>query len=350
MYNPFEISLAHLNEREGMAEFTVSKSNLFDERLPVVKILEIAKTQTIFILERDSNFNLRFIQSNPDYETKIAQVNIRDFRDAPKLFIAFVWSEKGNFIFVGEYGKGKPRSAKSFKNPNIKLRVGKDGAIYQIGNEGIKVRSYRVKVGKEILLEPTAKEIFDFQTEKIMSLIENCKKGDFLFETTLVQQIIVMLTTGYEVYARTRFLELEKTGNAVNMRALYDLFIPEKYRQQYKKEIREHASKQKKTELEVFIGKRAVDFQNWRSFKGAYNKGYNLKVGEISILNEVLPEVQRFLKWRHKIIHSKGDQTIINSEEVPPAKPLFTNKDLADKGLKIFQQFINKFHESSLNF
>jgi hypothetical protein len=346
MYNPLRIPVERLNEWEGTVEFIVSKSNLFDEDTPLIRILEIAKDQTVFILERDSDFNLRFIQSSPNYETKIAKINIRDFHNAPKLFVALTWSEKGNTIYVGNY-RNERRSAKSFNNPNIKFRVGKDGAIYQIGNEGIKVGFYRVKVGEEVVLEPTAKEIFDFQIEKIRILIQNCKKGDFLFESTLAQQIIVMLTTAFEIYARTRFVELEKEGKAVNMEGLYDRFVPKKYREQFKEEIKETASKQGKTELEVFIESRSINFQDWESFKDAYNKGYGLKIGEIGIPNNILVEVQKFIKWRHKIVHSKSDQTMINFEKVPPAKPIFTNKDLAEKGLDIFQKFIGELYENT---
>lgn len=311
-------------------------------------MLEVAKGKTVFILERDSNFNLRFIQSNPTYETKIAKVNVEDFREATKLFIGFTWSEKGNTIYVGEYRKGELRNAYSFEEPNIKFRVGKDRAIYQIGDEGIKVGFYRVKVGEEVVLEPIAKEIFDFQLEKIRILIENCKKGDFLFESTLAQQIIVMLTTAFEVYARTRFLELEEDGKHVNMEELYTRFIPTKYRKGFRDEIMEIANKQRKTELEVFTERRSVNFQDWDSFKDAYNKGYGLKIGETGIANEILLEVQKFIKWRHKIIHLKGDQTMINSDEVPPSEPIFTNKDLVEKGANIFQQFISELHESTL--
>lgn len=347
MYNPLGIPVEQLNEQEGTITFVVSESNLFDEGIPLIRILEILKSQTVFILERDFDFNLRFIQSNPNYETKIAKINIRDFHDAPKLFVSFTWSEKENTIYVGDY-RSELRSAKSFKDPNIKFRVGKDGAIYQIGDKGVKVGFYRVKVGEEIVLEPMAKEIFDFQMEKIRILIENCKKGDFLFESTLAQQIIVMLTTAFEVYARTRFVELEKEGKGINVEDLYARFIPKKYREQFKEETKEAASKQGKTELEVFVERRSVNFQDWESFKDAYNKGYNLKIGEISIQNDILLEVQKFIKWRHKIIHSKSDQTMINFEEVPPAEPIFTNKDLAEKGLNIFQKLINEFHESTL--
>ena len=347
MYNPLGIPIEQLNEQEGTITFVVGVSNLFDEGVQLIRILEIAKDQTVFILERDSDFNLSFIQSNPNYETKIAKINIQDFRNTSKLFVGLTWSEKGNTIYVGDY-RSELRSAKSFENPSIKFRVGKDGSIYQIGDKGIKVGFYRVKVGEEVVLEPTAKEIFDFQMEKVRILIENCKKGDFLFESTLAQQIIVMLTTALEVYAQTRFIELEKEGKAINMENLYTRFIPKKYREQFKEEIKEAASRQEKTKLEVFIKRRSVNFQNWESFKDAYNKGYGLKIGEIGIPNDVLLEIQKFIKWRHKIIHSKGDQTMINFEEVPPAEPIFTNKDLAEKSLNTFQKFIAEFHKSTL--
>mgnify|MGYP000029317915 CR=1 FL=1 len=348
MYNPLKIPVEQLNEREGTITFVVTESNLFEESIPLIRILEIAKGQTVFILDRDSDFYLRFIQSNPNYKTKIAKINIRDFRNAPNLYIAFTWSEKENVIYVGEYRRSELRSAKSFEDPNIKFRVGKDGGIYQIGDKGIQVGYYRVKVGKEVVLEPMAKEIFDFQMEKARILIENCKKGDFLFESTLVQQIIVMLTTAFEVYTRARFVELEKEGKIVNMEALYNRFVPKKYREQFKEEVKESASKQGKTELEVFIERRRVNFQNWEDFKDAYNKGYDLKIGEIGVPNDILLDVQRFINWRHKIIHSKDDQTMINFEEVHPAEPIFTNKDLAEKCLNVFQKFIKKFHKKTL--
>lgn len=354
MYNPLRISVDQLNEREGTITFVVSESNLFDERIPLVRILEIAKGRTVFVLERDPNFSLRFIQSNPNYKTKIAQINIQALCNAPKLFIAFTWSEEENVIYVGEYRKGEFRSAKSYKDPNIKFRVGEDGRIYQIGDKGVQVGYYRVKVGEKVVLEPTAKEIFDFQTEKIKILIENCRKGDFLFESTLVQQIIVMLTTAFEVYTRTRFLELEREGKPLDMEALYSHFIHKRYKEQFKEETRKIARDQGKTELEVFIegidGRRPINFQDWNSFKDAYNKGYCLKIGEIGIPNEILLEVQRFITWRHKIIHSKDEQTMINFESVPLAEPIFTNKDLAEKGLNIFQKFIKELHKSTLKF
>jgi hypothetical protein len=129
LYNPFGIPIEQLNEQEGEITINVSESRLFDKRFPLIRLLEIAKGQTVFILERNSNFDLNFIQSNPNYETKIAKINITSFCNASKLFVSLNWSEKGNAIYIGDY-RNEHRSTKSFEDPNIKFRVGKDGTIY----------------------------------------------------------------------------------------------------------------------------------------------------------------------------------------------------------------------------
>ncbi len=348
MYDPIGIPLDRLNENEGTISFVVHNSNLFDKNIPNIRILELAKGNTVFILERDYEFNLKFIQSNPNYGTKIAKINIQEFIASKELFIAFTWSEKENILYVGDRERGILRKARSVIIPTLIFRMGRDGHVYQIGDEGIQIGYYRVKVGNRIILEPTAKEIFDFQMEKIKILIDNCKKGDFLFESTLVQQIIVMLTTAFETYTKTRFIELEKEGKPPNMENLYNRFVSRRYKDKVREEIREISKEEGKTELEVFVSKRHINFQNWEDFKDAYNKGYGVKVGQIGVPNDILVEIQKFIKWRHKIVHSKEDQTIINFENVPPAEPIFTNKELAERGLYIFKEFINKFHEYTL--
>ncbi len=55
MYNPLKIPVEQLNEREGTITFVVSESNLFEESIPLIRILEIAKSQTVFISEKHLN-------------------------------------------------------------------------------------------------------------------------------------------------------------------------------------------------------------------------------------------------------------------------------------------------------
>jgi len=350
MFNPLKIPIERIDENKGTVQFTLSASNIFDKAIPRLKILEVYKNQTVFVLERDAEFDLKFIQSHPNYSTKVAKVDIRDYEGSPKLFISFTWSDKGNnAIYVGNYKEKELRSSTSYESSNLNFRVGKDGSIYQIGDEGVKVGSYRVVMGQETVLEPTAIELFKFQIEKVNVLIENCRKGDFLFETTISQLVIVALVTAFESYTRTRFTELEKEGKELNIEELYKCFVPNTYRQSFIEDTKESATKNGVTELEVLISTRRINFQDWESFKDAYNKGYGLRIGDIGVSNDILIDLQQSFKWRHKIIHSKDDQTIINMEELPSKKPLFTNKDLAEKCLDTFQQFITALHKASVN-
>ena len=104
MYNPLKIPIEQIDEKKGTIAFTVKESNLFNKEIKRLRMLEIYKKQTVFVLERDEKFNLKFIQSNPNYNTKIAKVNIKGLSGSSKLYISFTWSEKSkNMIYVGDY-------------------------------------------------------------------------------------------------------------------------------------------------------------------------------------------------------------------------------------------------------
>lgn len=58
------------------------------------------------------------------------------------------------------------------KNLPSKIAVSKDGSIFIMRDEGVEVSMAYIKRGRETILEPTAKEIFDFNIEQINNLIE----------------------------------------------------------------------------------------------------------------------------------------------------------------------------------
>lgn len=229
----------------------------------------------------------------------------------------------------------------SFNNTGLKLIAE--------GNSGFQIRNPLLKIGENIIIASNAKELFDFKIERVKILLKYIKKGDFLFETTVCRQIIVMLVSAFEVYVRTRFLEIENEGKELNLERVYDSFLPDGIKEKVKVIIASEAKKKGSSELELFIKNRNINFQNWSSFKKAYNKGYNLKIGEIGLSNIIIIKIQKFIKWRHIIIHSKLDSPTINFEYCPPEEPVITNQELARKGINLFQKFINKFHEATNN-
>jgi len=188
------------------------------------------------------------------------------------------------------------------------FRVGKDGALYQIGDEGVIVGSYSVRVDGQEVLSPLAKEIWDFTIVKTRHLLghlsKDCGREDFMFETILVQQILVMLVTGFEIYSKERFVELGGDSEPLS---------------------RNH-------------------FQSYDRTKETY-KGIGIKFGEIpGLKSDVLERLQKYILWRHKIIHSSQEMVILNAEQVPAKDPIFAKRELAEIAVSDFSYFINALH------
>ncbi|MGC9086621.1 MAG: hypothetical protein ACP5IT_10550 [Thermoproteota archaeon] len=89
-----------------------------------------------------------------------------------------------------------------------------------IGDEGVDVRVVYIKKETKPTVEPMAKELFDFNIERINTIVNGCTLGDFLFESTCVQLDIVLLVSALETYLKKRFVELEHEGWDANFNAL----------------------------------------------------------------------------------------------------------------------------------
>ena len=149
------------DEKEGTLEFRITKGNLMDTSLENVLFFDIQVGESRFALHRDKNFNLVFTHWSTKTGIRVAKVNIREFNTDKGLFIALTWSGKENYLYVGEEGGLNLKSSKA-EQKGGEIRMGKNGALYQIGEESIEVGWYRVREAGRDVLEPTAKEIWDF--------------------------------------------------------------------------------------------------------------------------------------------------------------------------------------------
>jgi len=347
-YNPLNMPFDKIDEKEGTLEFRITKGNLMDTSLENVLFFDIQVGESRFALHRDKNLELVFTHWNIKAGIRVAKVNIRGLNADKGLFIALTWSEKESYLYVGEEGGLNLKSSKA-KQKGGEIRMGKDGALYQIGDEGIEVGWYRVREAGHDVLEPTAKEIWDFTVTKVNILIEGCKLKDFLFESTLVQQCLVMLVTGFEVYARTRFVEMEKEGRKPNIEGIIKEFAK---KESVKEEIEDYAKSMGKSLLESMLevrkGKGVINFQNWEDCKTAYNKAYGIKFAKIlNLKGGILENIQKYIALRHKIIHSKYDMTVLNFDRVPPEEPIFANMVFIEQTRDDFIEFMEKLHRET---
>ncbi|NMG83273.1 MAG: hypothetical protein GIS02_03585 [Methanosarcinales archaeon] len=347
-YNPLNIPFEKVDEKEGTLEFRITKGNLMNTSLENVLFFDIQVRDSRFALHRDKNVDLVFTHWNTKMGIRVAKINIREFSADGGLFIALTWSGKESYLYAGEEGGLNLKSSKA-EQKGGEIRMGKNGALYQIGEEGIEVGWYRVREAGRDVLEPSAKEIWDFTVTKVNILIEGCKLKDFLFESTLVQQCSTMLVTGFEVYTRTRFVEMEKEGKKPNIEGLMKEFARKKF---VKDEIENYAKSMGKSLLESMLevrkGKGVINFQNWKDCKAAYNKAYGIKFGEIpNLTGGILENIQNYIALRHKIIYSKYDMTVLNFDKVPPEEPIFANKEFIEQVRDDFIEFMEKLHRET---
>jgi len=91
-----------------------------------------------------------------------------------------------------------------------------------------------------------------------------------------------------------------------------------------------------------------IKFQNYNECKKVFNKTYNLKFSELGMTISKMNELKKYIGYRHKIMHVSPMLPILNEEEIPSKNPIIPKKILIENAIVIFDEFIKKFHNKSL--
>lgn len=343
---PFDQLLKHVNEKEGTIEFRIATmGNLFDEKLGRVWVFDMPVGLSRFLLIREGYFNLLFYHFSPKLGIRIASLDVDKLSKAKGLYVAVTWSETESCLYVGDIERKVGLLSARAESQPFRAISGKDGSFLLVGDEGLDVGIVYVKKGERVAVEPNAIEIFNFSIERVNTLIDGCSKGNFLFETTCVQAGLVMLVSAFETYCRKRFLEMELEGWFLDFDLLCAEIISCRYLDSYKHEIEERSNTERKRKLELLIEDRRINFQDFDGCKEAFNKGYGVKFGEIpGITSQMIERIRELIEFRHKIVHSGRDATILNFEEFPDEKPIFSNKQSLEDAKNVLVEFIQKLH------
>ena len=354
-YNPFNIPLAQLleciSEDAGTVEFTIAETgNLFNTNLDRVVILDLPVGCSRFILERQEKFFIVYYHLSEKIGLRMAKLDVREMASARSLYLCFTWSSSESVLYVGDF-RGDPKNAKAETMPTRVVK-GKDGSFVLIGDEGVNVGIVYIRKGEELIVEPNAKELFDFNIERINTLISRLPSGDFLFENSAVQAGISMLVSAFEAYFKKRFVEMEKEGWKPDLDALFSAKI---FRQDedFRKRVEDLTLKEGKSAIEElssgFDGWWGINFQNFDSCKRAFNKCYGIKFGEIpDISSQLIDKVRKFIDFRHEIIHSGRDTTILNYKDIPQKEPVFANKGRLREAADAFSEFVSKINKVTI--
>lgn len=62
---------------------------------------------------------------------------------------------------------------------------------------------------------------------------------------------------------------------------------------------------------------------------------------------QIIEQIRRLILFRHKIVHSGRDMTVLNDEDLPSKTPIFSNKQLLEDARDIFVEFVGKLHKAT---
>jgi hypothetical protein len=334
---------------EGTFVFKYRSSDLLDKSKNGGIIFDLPSGQHVFRLERDNNFHLNFYHSTPGTGTRIASIALDQVVRAEEVQIFLTWSPAEINLHLGPMIEGGQLISATGILANFQLRVGRDGNIYRVGDDGVQVIGISVFQGNQPVLRPTAIEAWKNTLQAIEILGAGESKDGFIYEVVVTNLSIAILATGFETYAKTRFLELEGEGIQPNVEAIINAFYSQRDRLAgVIGTLDEEAKSLNITSIDLIVSKRVIDFQNYEKCKLAYNKAYGVKFGELGLTSQTFEQLQRFLKYRHRIIHISPLEAMLNQAQVPPEEPVFSKKETLDTARKCFEEFIGKLHSTTL--
>jgi hypothetical protein len=180
-------------------------------------------------------------------------------------------------------------------------------------------------------------------------LFKGSSPDGYIFENVTTNMSIVMLMTGFETYCGRRFLELENEGSKPDYDALVSKFLSNSERDRGDPEVIIQEAKETGVSAITLLKQKKIDFGNWDQCKSAYNKGYGIRFGEdLEVKYEILEEVQRLIRYRHRVVHVSPLIGTLNQDRVPPEKPVFANRTYGESAIKTTSEFVEKLHEVTL--
>jgi len=321
---------------------------LFDPSTGNRIVLQLVSGAQLFRVERDSNLILKFYYSYPGTGTRVASIDLGKITSYHKVAWGFTWSPKEIKLFLGPQLKGEELVFAEGRESKKKFRVARGGFVVQLGDDGVEVMDTRFFIEGKPVLEPTAIDVWDNTLEAVNILEENNSSDSYMNNVVLCNIIISTLVSGFEVYCKTRFIELEKEGIRSNIEALIDrVFSQYELEEDMHKELEQSAKDEGISLLEKIANKK-INFQSYNECKRAFNKAYDLKFGELEIESNLFKDLKDLISFRHRIIHVSPLLGFLNQPYVPPEEPVFAGKDLLEKGKECFNTFIRQLHKKTL--
>jgi hypothetical protein len=339
---------------EGTIVFWGDCPELLDDEAPAALLLRVVVGELIFLLERDTSMNLRFIHSSPGVGTRQAVIDLHPLfkSDEPceRFFFSLVWSPAEVRLHFGKEGGGQLLEGVG-EYAEFTLQVAKNGEVVRTSDVGVAVMGARIYSKGEQDMGPSAINLWGDTRAAAETLLTGQSETGYLFEVVVGNSVLSALVTGFEGYCEQRFVELESEGIPADFARLVSTFLSKEERERFARgeelELQHDAMTAGVTAQRLVANR--INFQDFTSASRAFNRGYGVKFGELpSISSQDLEHLQKLIRYRHRVIHVSPLLGMLNGPDVPPEDPYFSNKATAELAIESFELFISALHQKTL--
>lgn len=321
---------------EGGVEFILETVDILNPDLGDFIIYEVSTGAIFYLLRRDQELNLKFYHATPGTGTRVATVSLKEFASFAEVQIRFEWSPEEIRLGVRNLDKDIAVANRG-RASDIRYYVGDKGSITYIGSIASDVE---ITIHGKKISYASAIEAWNSAIEAIGYLKKGTSEDGYRFEKVRANMILVMLVTGFEVYCRRRFLEIEGEGNPPNFNALAEKFLKFVCKNNLLQAYIEDAEHDGITPTRKLIDSKrrssGINFQNYEDCKAAYSRAYGIRfVDNIGVSSELIRVLKKVMQYRHDVIHvSATDETISKSD--------------VEIAIGVYNEFIQRLHIASL--
>ena len=334
---------------EGTFVFDINSNDLFDPDHPGGILFDMISGKRYYRIERDQEFKLNFYHSSPGTGTRVASIDFHQIRPEEKTRIIFAWcpSEIQLVVAPTVHAKG-PEIAKGVQS-QVDFRVGEDGGVHVVGSAGGEVSGLYFFHGDQAVLQPTALQVWQETLTSLEILSSGKSDVGYTHDLVLCNVTLSLLATGFETYAKERFVELIYEGIEPCSDTLVDgLLGANERKDEAKKNFQSSARERRVSIAEYLVQEGKINFMSYQKCKLAYNKTYGIKFGELGLPDGLLRDLKRYLGYRHKIVHVSPMLACLNLGNTPPDEPVLPGLELAQAAKECFKEFVAKLHDATL--
>ncbi len=313
-------------------------------------LIDFIAGRHVFVLERTATLALRFTHATPGGGTHVAEVDASALDIGKPLDYWLRWRPRSCWLDVVDPASGRRvESGESIPASYQFIADGK-GGYCQLGSEGIRVGGFRFVSSGRLVMGSPAIGLWQDTLEAARMLLEESSNSP-LREVVLANSCLQMLTTGFEVYCKERFIELDGEGVVPDILRTAARFLSKEERNLLKEGTFPIAIQKERKNGGSGIAEltRRVNFQDLEPCRRAYALAYGVRFGvDLGLKNTQLDRLKTLLRYRHRIAHVSPFLALLNDYEVPPAEPEFSSRTFADEAMQKFDEFITSLHDKTL--